>query len=524
MVDVYATLHEEKIITSSEIARKEGLSILKNGGNAFDAAVAVGALLTVIEPHRSVLGGGGFWLLYHSKEKQYQIIDAREQAPLRSHHRMFVLDNHRLNEDAAINGPLASGIPGLVSALEYITKHYGHLKLETTLAPAIKYANEGFAVTDSYIKAIQSRINAIQSFPQSAEIFLDHGQIPKVGFHVIQKDLARTLDMIAREGAQAFYQGQIADLMVASINHYHGIWRKLDLQNYQPVLRQPLVSTYKRVKVITAPPPLSDGITVLTMLNVLSEMDVVNHNLADRIHLMIASMHQAYHEKFLYLADPSFMKVPPSHLISKAHGKHVAMNIQLNKVANPPIVKADESTLIHSTETGTYLPNSYSIIDKDGNVVVAIFTDHFPFGSGFVAENTGVLLNNAMHQFALDQNRTYAPSVYTGIANNIAANKRPVSLGAPVILQTDDQITVVKQPLDHDPMKIVIAILEFAEKQTLFPPFHYVFSTHEILYEPQSFDKNVSAALNQKGYILKKSTQPYNRIAWYSLNKDFNVG
>ncbi|MCH8846478.1 MAG: gamma-glutamyltransferase, partial [Proteobacteria bacterium] len=410
------------IATAHPYATDAGEEILRAGGNAFDAAVAITAVLAVVEPYASGLGGGGFWLLHRAADGKQIMIDGREVAPSSASKNMYLDKNGDIIKGASINGPKAAGIPGVPAGLEHLAKEYGRLSLKETLAPAIRFAEQGFPVTERYRKLANYRLKIMQSYPSTAAIFLEDNQIPNLGYQIIQKDLAETLKQIATHGVTYFYTGGLASRMVENIRHNGGQWSVQDLARYHVIERGPVVIQYKNLRIISAPPPSSGGIVLAQIFGILEYFDLDAVEDVERKHIIIEAMRRAYRDRAAYLGDPDFIDIPEQRLLDKDYLEGLAITIDPDR-ATPSSVLGDIPV---SQQAGTQTTH-FSVIDKEGNRVSATLSINLPFGSGFVVPGTGVLLNNEMDDFSA---KAQVPNAYGLIgdqANAIEAGKRPLS-------------------------------------------------------------------------------------------------
>ncbi|MCW8831017.1 MAG: gamma-glutamyltransferase, partial [Gammaproteobacteria bacterium] len=429
------------VASAHPLATEAGIEILKQGGNAFDAAVAVSAALAVVEPYGSGLGGGGFWLLHIAKDRDDVMLDGRERAPLAATRDMYLDKDGNVIPGASITGPLAAGIPGTVAALERLSKQYGSLPLATTLAAAIRYAREGFAVGEHYRKMAGNRLSAMQGANDATDIFLRDDQVPEVGEIITQSDLADTLELIAQHGAKAFYTGELAKKMVDSVKEHGGIWSMQDLAEYQVVERAPEVIVYKGMRLVTASPPSSGGTALAEMLNMLSFFKVETMQPVERVHTLVEVMRRAYRDRAEYLGDPDFVDVPTDRLTSSVYTSELVRSINKQKATPSAMLKSVGEPAGNGADT-----THFSIIDAEGNRVAATLSINYPFGSGFVAEGTGVLLNDEMDDFSA---KPGVPNVYGLVgaeANAIEPGKRMLSSMSPSFLETGDRVAVLGTP------------------------------------------------------------------------------
>ncbi|MEA3301746.1 MAG: gamma-glutamyltransferase, partial [Pseudomonadota bacterium] len=306
------------IASAHPLATSAGIEVLQQGGNAFDAAVTVTAVLAVVEPYSSGIGGGGFYLLHRQRDNFQTMLDARETAPLAASRDMYLDEEGKLSKDS-LEGPLSAGIPGIPAALVHLAKNYGNLPLQQTLAPAIKLAREGFAVDDYYRRMAGMRLSLLQRYPATSQIFLHNNAVPENGYLIRQIDLANTLELIAQTSGEAFYSGKIAQQMVAEVSRAGGIWTAKDLETYKLKEREPIRGQYRGWTITSAAPPSSGGIALVTMLNILEPFDLGNMEEAERIHTIVEAMRLAYRDRAQFLGDMDFVKVPVKQLLSRVH-------------------------------------------------------------------------------------------------------------------------------------------------------------------------------------------------------------
>ena len=442
------------VVSASDAATNAGISILKQGGNAFDAAVAVAATLAVTEPYHSGIGGGGFWLLHTAKDNRDYFIDARETAPAAATANMYE-SIAPTAKNSSLNGPLSAAIPAEPASFAYIVQHYGKLSLATDLQPAIKAAEQGFKVDARYQKYVAIRLDALRASKEAAAIFLRQNDVPAIGTIIQQKQLAHTLRQLAKQGTKGFYQGKIAAEMVAAVDADSGIWTKADLAQYQIKVRQPLVGYYHGIKVITVSPPSGGGIALITMLNILQHYPYATLDRVAQIHYAVEAMRFAFFDRFLYLGDPDFVSIPMQILQSKQHIVAIVKQIHSNKATpSKELVNPKVDTSPNTTDL--------SILDKDGNRVSATLTINNLFGSGFVAGNTGVLLNDEMDDFTTVIDKPNLFGVAGSKANIIAPNKRPLSSMTPTFLVSKNRIGILGSTGGSKiPMAVLWATLEF---------------------------------------------------------------
>ncbi|MFQ3170513.1 MAG: gamma-glutamyltranspeptidase/glutathione hydrolase [Oleispira sp.] len=515
-----STPNQAAIASAHPLATQAGMDILTQGGNAFDAAIAVAASLGVVEPYSAGLGGGGFWLIHDAKVNKNIFIDAREKAPSAAYADLYLDENGNVNRDIAVNGALAAGIPGQAAAFVHIAEKYGHLPLKKTLAAAIRQAKEGFPVYRHYQKLVNYRFEALKRYPASANIFLDSEQkIPEIGDIIKQPDLAWTLQQIVDKGFDGFYKGESARRLVAGVQAAKGIWTLEGLANYNIIERQPIEIEYQGYKIVSAPPPSSGGIAIATMLNILSQFDLKTLNNADKTHLIVEAMRRAYKDRAEFLGDSDFVDVPTQELISLNHAKAYAASIDMNKATSSLSLKGPKNIKegFHTTH--------FSVIDTAGNRVSATLSINLPFGSAFTVPNTGVVLNNEMDDFSAKPGEPNAYGLIGNAANAIAANKRPLSSMSPSFVESDDAVALIGTPGGSRIITMVmLGMLEHIDQQPVGDwvgrsRFHHQYLPDVIQHEPNTFSAAEINALESKGHTLKNMGREYGNMQAILWNK-----
>jgi gamma-glutamyltranspeptidase/glutathione hydrolase len=511
------------IATAHPYATDAGVEILRAGGNAFDAAVAITAALAIVEPYGSGLGGGGFWLLHSADNGRQTMVDGREVAPLSASKNMYLDKNGDVIKGASINGPKAAGIPGVPAGLEYLAKRYGRLSLKETLAPAIKYAEEGFPVTERYQKLAGYRLKIMQSYPSTAAIFLEDNKVPNLGYKIIQKDLAETLRQIAEHGSTYFYTGGLAARMIQNIRNKGGIWSTQDLSAYRVIEREPVVSNYKSLRITSAPPPSSGGIVLAQALTMLEGFDLPNTDDIERMHIVIEAMRRAYRDRAAYLGDPDFTEIPQQRLLDKDYLEGLAVTIDLNQ-ATPSSVLGDIPV---SQQSGTNTTH-FSVIDKEGNRVAATLSINLPFGSGYVVPGTGVLLNNEMDDFSAKAQIPNAYGLVGDQANAIEAGKRPLSSMSPTFIETEDRVGILGTPGGSRIISMVLlGILDFADGSlpnswVSVSRYHHQYLPDEVQFEKGGLGVLEQQALQKRGHVLKEKNRRYGNMQAILWDKKIN--
>ncbi len=497
------------IASAHPLATEAGHEILRQGGNAFDAAVAVSAVLAVVEPYSSGIGGGGFWLLHRASDGFETMIDGRERAPLAADRDLYLDSDGRVIPGRSINGPLAAGIPGEPAALVHISKQYGRLPLKQALAPAIRLAREGFTVDEYYRRMAGWRLDALNTAPAAAAVFLKEGEVPAVGDPIKQPDLADTLQRLADDGAAGFYEGELAERLVAGVKAAGGIWQLEDLKRYRVVEREPVRGRYMGLRITSAAPPSSGGVALVTMLNILQGFNLPEVETPQRIHLIVEAMRRAYRDRADYLGDPDFVDIPLDALIHPWYAAGLARDIQMNR-ASPSVGNLEPEGGRDTTH--------FSILDREGNRVAATLSINYPFGSCFMVEGTGVLLNDEMDDFSASPG---VPNVYGlvgGEANAIAGGKRMLSSMSPTFAENEHHVAILGTPGGSRIITMVLlGILEMAEGAEVKawverPRFHHQYLPDLIEYEPQAFSETLRKELHAMGHELKPLERPYGNM------------
>ena len=517
------------IATAHPLATEAGCEILENGGNAFDAAVAVTATLAVVEPFSSGIGGGGFYLL-HREEDNFQVfIDAREKAPLNSNPEFFVGPEGKAKNQLSLNGPTSAAIPGIPAALDWLSTNYGNLSLKKTLKTAIKIAESGFNVDGRYSKATKNRQQVMNSFPETSTIFLDNHNTAKRGFILQQKNLSQTLKLIAEYGRNGFYKGSIANELVQSVNSAGGFWTEKDLELYKIVERKPIYINFKGAKITTAPLPSSGGLVIAQILNILDDYPLDTLNNFDGQHLIIEAMRRGYNDRAVYMGDEDFVDVPVSKLLSRSYAKKRALNINLTKATKSYDMPSVPSISKEGTDT-----THFSIIDKYGNRVSATLSINTTFGSGFVAGNTGVLLNNHMNDFALAPNSPNIYGLVGNIKNSIEPGKRPLSSMSPTFVEDDRGILVIGTPGGSRIISmVVLGMLEYLKegqpnlkKIVSKPRLHHQYLPDKVFVEPDGFNDKWIRIMKSKGHnvVISKKTWGNMQIVFFNkITKAYEI-
>lgn len=430
------------MVSSQEaIASQIGVDILKQGGNAVDAAVAVAYALAVTLPRAGNIGGGGFMLVHLAEQNKTIAIDYRETAPAKAHKDIFLDEQGNAVDKLSREHGLAVGVPGTVMGMELALKQYGTMKMAQVIKPAIKLAKDGIVVTSDLSNSLAGLKSRITQWPSSAEIFYHaDGSNYQVNELLKQPELAQSLSLIAQKGSKGFYQGETAKKIVSAVQNAGGIMSLTDLANYKVIEREPVRGNYRGYEVVSMPPPSSGGIHIIEMLNVLEQfpIDKLGHNTANTLHLMAETMKYAYADRSEYLGDPDFVNVPVKQLTSKEYAKEIASKIAINKTTPSSEIKPGNLAPYESDQT-----THFSVIDKWGNAVANTYTLNFSYGSGLVAKGTGILLNNEMDDFSVKPGTPNGYGLIGGEANAVQGNKRPLSSMSPTMVMKDGKPFIV---------------------------------------------------------------------------------
>lgn len=508
------------IASAHPLATEAGIEIIDKGGNVFDAAVAISAVLAVVEPAGSGLGGGGYWLLHREKDGMEVMVDGREKAPLAAHRAMFLDKSGKVVPKLSLDGALAAAIPGLPAGLAHLSEKYGQLPFSESLKPAIRHARNGFAITGRHRKMLKFRADVLKKDKNASAIFLHHGEVPEPFSILKQPDLAKTLNQLADNGKNGFYKGIVADKLVNSVRKSGGIWSLHDLEGYQVIERKPIKGNYKGITITSAPPSSSGGIALVEALNILSGYDLTQADEMTRKHLVVEAMRRAYHDRALYLGDPGFVDVPETRLLSADYAAGIRGSIRTDKALPSASLSGDLTGLPQGPQT-----THFSIIDDAGNRVAATLSINMPFGAGLVAEGTGVMLNDEMDDFSSLPGAMNGYGLVGGAANSIEPGKRMLSSMTPTFLESPDRIGVLGTPGGSRIISMVLlAVLNFSEGHdpdswVKIPRFHHQFIPDILEYEKGALSPDELNNLASLGHKVKESSRPYGDMQAVQLNK-----
>ena len=484
-------------------ATQVGVDILKEGGNAVDAAVAVGYALAVTHPQAGNLGGGGFMLI-RSKNGNTTAIDFREMAPAKATRDMFLDDQGNPDSKKSLTSHLASGTPGTVAGFSLALDKYGTMPLNKVVQPAFKLARDGFIVNDALaddLKTYGSEV--LPNHENSKAIFWKEGEPLKKGDTLVQANLAKSLEMIAENGPDEFYKGTIAEQIAQEMQKNGGLITKEDLAAYKGVERSPISGDYRGYQVYSMPPPSSGGIHIVQILNILENFDMKKYGFgsADAMQIMAEAEKYAYADRPEHLDDPEFDKVPRQALTNKAYAKSIADQIDINKAKPFSEIRPGKLAPYESNQT-----THYSVVDKDGNAVAVTYTLNTTFGTGIVAGESGILLNNQMDDFSA---KPGVPNVYGlvgGDANAVGPNKRPLSSMSPTIVVKDGKTWLVTgspggSRIITTVLQMVVNSIDYGMnvvEATNAPRFHHQWLPDELRVE-KGFSPDTLKLLEAKG-------------------------
>jgi gamma-glutamyltranspeptidase/glutathione hydrolase len=489
------------VATSQHLATDIGVDILKRGGNALDAAVAVGYALAVVDPCCGNLGGGGFMTLNLKNGKEV-FIDFRETAPAKSTPDMYVNGSKKSSRE----GYLAAGIPGTVKGLEYALAKYGTMPRQKVMAGAIALAKNGFVLQPGDIKVLKRSAKKIKYEPEIAKIFQKNGKPYRSGDRLVQRDLARTLEQISTAGESAFYRGAIAEKLVRASQKGGGIFTKEDLAQYQIRETDPLRCSYRDYQVITSPPP-GGGITVCQMLNILEGYPVGQPNVT-KWHKRLSAMLFAYADRNQHLGDPAFVSIPQEKLISKQYAETLRAKIG-DRAIDPESIgsRSEQKKGNHTTH--------YSIIDGKGNAVAVTYTINSSFGAGVVAPGTGIILNNEMDDFTTQPGKANQFGLVQGDINRIQPGKRPASSMSPTLVKKDGKVVLITgspggSTIPTTVLQVILGVIDDKKDVAIAvnsPRIHYQGQPSFVTSEPNALSKEEVKQLTEMGYKIVPLSQ-----------------
>ena len=495
------------VSTQHFLATEVGERILSRGGNAYDASIAIAFTLAVVLPRAGNIGGGGFMVIYDSQTQKPYSIDFREKAPQMSTRDMYLTEDGSFNDmNLSTLGYLASGVPGTVAGLWDVHQKFGSLPWNELLEDAIYFAENGFKITPFLGDILFNYSEALSIFPETKKIFQKHYPNFKDKM-LIQKDLANTLRIIASQGREGFYEGQIAKKIASEMKKNNGLITEDDLKKYNPIWRKPLISNYRDTQIITMGPPSSGGLHVIQMLNIVENYDLKNmgHNSTNYVNLLAEVMKYAYSDRSKYLGDPDFYDVPVEKIISKEYAAEINDNIDIGR-----------STPVDDIYPGKFLDREshetthFSVVDEEGNVVSMTYTLNSTFGSKVVVKGTGILMNNEMDDFSAAPGVPNQFNLLGADANAIAPYKRPLSSMTPtIVLKNNELFFTTGSPggarIISAVFQSILNIIDFKmnlEEATLAKRLHHQWYPDMLEFE-FSIDEKINDELKNMNYITK---------------------
>ena len=497
------------IASAYPLATNAGVEILAKGGNAFDAAVAVAAALSVVEPCCSGLGGGGFFLLRRASDGHEAMIDLREMAPGAATRDMYLDKDGTVVPGLSKDTALAAGIPGEPAGLVYLAKKYGKLPLSTSMAPAIKLARDGFPMYERLRGAVSFKKDAFLKTADATRVYLVNGEVPAIGYVIRQPDLADSLQNLATKGADGYYKGAFAKKLVDGVKQLGGNWTEADLANYKVVERAPVVGHYRGARIVSGSPPASGGVALIDALNILEGFDLDKVDAVTRTHLIVEAMRRVHRDRAVYLGDPDFVDVPVERLINPYYAAGQRASIRMDR--------ATPSASLPGVDAPSPGPSTthFSVIDKQGNLVAATITLNFFFGSGLMIPGTGILLNNQMDDFSSKPGVPNGFQLIGGDANSIAPKKRPLSSSTPTFVEGPSGLMIIGSPGgSRIPGMVILGTLNFMDGKSAqeivgAPRFHHQFSPDVIEFEPGALSADERAQLEARGHTLKEGSRKW---------------
>src|SRR5476649_1456952 len=498
------------VVTSQHLASQVGVDILKMGGNAIDAAVAVGYAQAVVNPCCGNIGGGGF-MTVHLADGKDTFINFRETAPAAASADMYLDADGKVKKDASLYGYLASGVPGTVLGMDTVQREYGKLTRKQVMAPAIKLARQGFVLTRADTDILDTTVKRFKQDPEAARIFLrKDGTALQPGDKLVQKDLANTLEAISQRGPDAFYKGKIPQAVEAASKKGGGILTAADFASYKVTETAPITCSYRGYKFVSAPPPSSGGVTMCEILNIVEGYDLksMGFNSAASIHYLTEAMRHAYMDRNTYLGDPEFVKNPIDRLVSKSYAEEIRKKIEADKAT--PSAEVQPGMAPHEKPETTH----YSIVDKDGNAVSTTYTVNGRFGAVVIAPGTGFFLNDEMDDFTVKIGVKNMYGLVQGATNSIAPGKRPLSSMSPTLVNKDGQTYMVLgspggSRIISITLQSAINVIDYGmapQEAVDAPRIHHQWLPDQVYYETRGVSPDTLAILKNMGYTMTEQT------------------
>ncbi|WP_445637533.1 gamma-glutamyltransferase [Nostoc sp. DSM 114161] len=520
------------VVSAHPLGSEAGISMLRKGGNAVDAAVATTFAISVVEPFSAGIGGGGFLLMHSEKTGEMKALDFRERAPLKATRNMYLDAQGKVRPNASIDGYLAVATPGTVAGLYEVHRRYGKLSWKEVVKPAIALAKDGFIIGDAptwrSLQSNQLYQQRILKNPALRQIFTHNGEFYKSGDKLVQRDLARTLTAIAKN-PHDFYTGKVAKAIATDMAKNGGLITLEDLKAYKPIWRNPVCGNFRKAKICSMPPPSSGGVHLLEILNIIGDTDLksLGWHHPDAIHLMVEAMKIAYSDRSQYLGDPDFVKVPVQELISPAYAKKRRQEINMQTARPSTEVKPGNLNSEVQTPNSKCLPfpsspcpryespetTHLTVVDEQHNAVSLTFTINLGFGAGVVTPGTGIILNNEMDDFAAAPGVPNAFGLVGNDANSIAPRKTPLSSMTPTIVTENNRFrmaagapggsTIITQVL-----QVILNVLEYnmdVGAAVSVPRIHHQWLPDELRVEPWGLDALTLENLRRRGHNIKET-------------------
>lgn len=492
------------VASEQELATQIGVDILKAGGNAVDAAVAVGFALAVALPNAGNIGGGGFMMVHDARSGKDIALDFREVAPKGASRNMYLDAAGKVIDGKSLYTHYAVGVPGTVAGMTHALSRWGSMPLARVMAPAIALADKGYPVSITLAKTLDQEKKNMGRWPATQAVFWKNGAPLQSGERLVQKDLAQSLRLISQQGAKAFYEGAIAQKIVAEMAPHANALSLQDLRDYKVAEREPVRGSYRGYQIVTMPPPSSGGAHLIQILNMMERwpMNQWGADSAQSVHYMTEAMKLAYADRSEYLGDPDFVKIPLKGLISKGYASELAASIKPQQARPAKDIRPGRPQPYESDQT-----THYSVVDKAGNAVAVTYTLNTNFGSGIVARGTGILLNNEMDDFSAKPGVANAYGLVGGDANAVQAGKRPLSSMTPTLVLKDGKpVLVTGSP---GGARIITTVLQQVVNHIDFgmnpaeaaatPRFHHQWTPDELRVE-KGFSPDTLALLRQWGH------------------------
>ena len=512
----HATLDSSEVISKTamvasqdEYATDTGISVLKEGGNAIDAAVAVAYTMAVTHPRAGNIGGGGFMMIYHKETDQVYALDFREKAPKKAYRDLFLKEDGSVDNEKARFSIFSAGVPGTVAGLEAAHQRFGSISRERLLNDAIYFAENGFIVDSDQKKVLTKKVEFLTKDNQFKKHFYNKKKnsfSPKN--KIVQKNLAKTLKSIQQQGKKGFYEGKVAENFVSFFEENKGLITLDDLKSYEPVWRKPIQGKYKgQYNIVSMPPPSSGGIAIIELLNIIEALDLENtkHNSVDYIHNIVEAMKYTYADRATHLGDQDFVSIPIEMLTSKEYAKSIANQISTKNITAIKAIKPDLFEDSESLET-----THFSIIDKDGNIVSCTYTLNFAFGNGMIAGKTGVILNNEMDDFSAKPGSPNGFGLLGNEKNEIAPEKRMLSSMSPtIVFQNEKPFLITGSPggstIITSVLQIILNVIDYdmtIGQASSAARFHHQWFPDMIFMEEEHNPKNIEI-LKNKGFKIE---------------------